>query len=67
MTILAAVADFSGRRKNRPLASIEFIACGKIYQQCYDTGEQFIAGVNDTGDNIFSPVLLIQVRNNQKA
>jgi hypothetical protein len=29
--------------------------------------EQFIAGVNDTGDNIFSPVSLIPVRNNQKA
>jgi hypothetical protein len=38
-------------------------------QHCliYDIGEKFISGVVDTSNKIFSPVLLIPVRNNQKA
>ena len=49
MTISAAVADFGGRgRLRRPELVLQ-----KAQTSVVDTGEQFIAGVVDTGDNIF--------------
>ncbi len=65
--VLGAFAPFHGcsndniggrgrlRRPELVLQKAQTSVGGKIYRRCLvvDTGEQFIAGVNDTGDNIF--------------